>query len=326
MVNNQIQRKIFSHLLGHCGNLKSGEPCLVVVDETTKHLAPDFLVAAEQLGSKAIITEVQVADRHGKEPSDHVAKLMLNAKLVLGFTKMSMAHTKARQEFCAMGGRYLSLPGYTEALINDPCILANYQAQLSLTKAITDAFTLGSRVRVTTEAGTDITLDIRGRVGNCCPGFVNDHYNLGSPPDIESNVSPVENASEGVAVIDGSVACDEIGLLGQPIHLKIREGKIVDVKSSNPDYVHKVNNLFARIDNPKAYILAECGVGLNPLAQLTGHMLTDEGAMGCVHFGFGSNSTVGGLNDVPFHVDFIMRNGSLWIDDHQILNAGQPCL
>ena len=37
-------------------------------------------------------------------------------------------------------------------------------------------------------------------------------------------------------------------------------------------------------------------------------MLCDEGAYGCVHFGFGSNYTVGGKNKIDFHVDMILKN------------------
>ena len=33
-----------------------------------------------------------------------------------------------------------------------------------------------------------------------------------------------------------------------------------------------------------------------------------------VHFGFGSNITVGGKNDVPFHLDFVIKKPDLFID------------
>jgi leucyl aminopeptidase (aminopeptidase T) len=322
----ETEIKAVHHLLSHCGNLVAGESCLLVVDATTKNLTEFFIGQAKQIKANLQILEVEVADRHGKEPKSEVAEAMTQSDLVIGFTKMSIAHTKARQNLCQNGGRYLSLPGFSRQLLTDPCIQADFKGQFQLTKAITEAFSAGSTVQAKTAAGTDVRLGIEGRIGNCCPGFVNDNYNLGSPPDIESNVSPVENLSEGVAVIDGSVACDEIGLLEVPLTLHIAGGRVVKVTSSRQDYVEKVNHLFARINNPKAYVLAECGIGLNPLAKLTGNMLTDEGCMGNVHFGFGSNITVGGQNDVPFHVDFIMKDASLWIDDIQILNAGKPCL
>lgn len=322
----EIESAAIHHLLSHCGTLRKEETCLIVADATTRALMSSFTKAVQRLGAKPLVAEIAVADRHGKEPPIEIASLMSEANLVIGLTKMSMAHTRARQNLCARGGRYLSMPGYSHELLADPCIRADYRGQFGLVKAVTDAFSAGSSVRVKTSLGTDIKLVIAERIGNCCPGFVTADYPLGSPPDIESNVSPVENLSEGIAVIDGSVACEEIGLLETPITLRISEGRIVDVNSKRSDYVEKVNRLFSRIGNPKASILAECGIGLNPLAELTGNMLTDEGALGCVHFGFGSNITVGGTNDVPFHTDFVMRDASLWIDDVMILDQGTPVL
>ncbi len=46
-----------------------------------------------------------------------------------------------------------------------------------------------------TRAGTDIRIAIDGRIGNACPGCVLGPGDLGSPPDIEANVSPLENGS-----------------------------------------------------------------------------------------------------------------------------------
>ncbi len=41
-----------------------------------------------------------------------------------------------------------------------------------------------------------------------------------------------------------------------------------------------------------------------------------------MHFGFGANATVGGANDVPFHMDFVFRSASMSIDGHPVLENG----
>jgi leucyl aminopeptidase (aminopeptidase T) len=318
-------RPSIRHILEHCGGLASGELCLVVADDTTRHMAEDFAACARGLGANARMVLIPTAERHGVEPPPNVAQLMTDAHLILGLTKMSMAHTRARERATAGQGRYLSLPGYTAGMLEDPCVVVDYKTQYPLTRAIAEAFSAGNQVRVKTAAGTDVHLAINGRVGNCCPGFVDERYRLGSPPDIEANVSPVEEASHGTVVVDGSIACEEVGLLSTPVVLKVDKGRIVEISSENLRYVEKVKNLFARVGDERAYVLAECGVGLNPAARLTGNMLTDEGALGCMHFGFGSNATVGGKNDVPFHVDFVFKEASLWIDQTPILRDGIPC-
>lgn len=314
------------HLVGHCGGLNAGERFLLIYDATTQALAEGFLAAARRLGAHAESVATPVAERHGVEPSAAVAKRMVEADLVAALTLKSFAHTQARQALNARGGRFLSLPGYDATLLQDPAVSVDFYAQFPLTRAFADAFSSGRSVRVSTAAGTNIRLNIAGRTGNCCPGFVNGEYGLGSPPDIEANVSPVEPDSHGVVVVDGSVACTEIGLLSTPITLYIEGGRITRFESASPDYVARCEALFARVGSPLAYVLAECGVGLNPAARLTGNMLTDEGVLGCVHFGFGSNATVGGLNNVPFHLDFVFRQASLWVDEQPLLIDGQPVL
>ena len=235
---------------------------------------------------------------------------------------MSMAHTAARQAACAVGARYLSLPDYTRALLEDPALMVDFRAQAPIVRRIADSFTAGSFARVRSPGGTDLCVDIRGRIGNFCPGFVTEPGELGSPPDIEANVSPIEDHSEGVAVIDGSIPYPGFGLLPEPIALYVQQGRIVRFEGDS-QITARLEKLFRSAGSEKALILAELGVGLNPLATLTGVMLADEGASGCIHFGFGSNVTVGGMNDIPFHLDFVFRAGSVVVDDRLIIESGR---
>ena len=68
--------------------------------------------------------------------------------------------------------------------------------------------------------------------------------------------------------------------------------------------------------------MAEFGIGLNPKAELCGRMLEDEGCMGTVHFGFGSNSTIGGKNKINFHLDLVMKEPTVMIDGKVIIQKG----
>ena len=52
-------------------------------------------------------------------------------------------------------------------------------------------------------------------------------------------------------------------------------------------------------------------------------MLTDEGVAGCIHFGFGSNHTVGGTNVISFHIDVIIKKPSMTIDSYNVIENGR---
>ena len=47
-------------------------------------------------------------------------------------------------------------------------------------------------------------------------------------------------------------------------------------------------------------------------------MLIDEGVLGTFHCGFGSNITIGGLNKINFHLDFVSYQDNLIIDGETI--------
>jgi leucyl aminopeptidase (aminopeptidase T) len=316
--------EVAEHILISAGALRPHELCVILSDATTLDLIPSFLDCGKSFGARMELVVIPVMEAHGAEPPTNAAEAMARADLIVALTKMSLAHTKARLAATAGKSRHLSLPGYSAEMMRNPCLLIDYHAQLEHTKYVADAFTRGRTARVKSPAGTDISISIDGRVGNCCPGFVNNEYRLGSPPDVEANVSPREAFSNGVIVVDGAITCDGIGRVHCPVTLSVNSGRLTNVESDSVEYIRIIKDLFQRVGDEKAYTLAECGIGLNPKAEITGHMLTDEAAYGCIHFGFGSNAMVGGLNDIPFHVDFVTRNGSIWIDDEPIFIDGNP--
>lgn len=318
-----VEAKAVRHLMEHCGGVRAGEHVIVIYNQATADVAQMAIAAAQSCGAQVREFEIPPARVHGQDPPADVAAAMLKANLVLGLTTMSMAHSQARMQSARAGARYLSLPEYSRSLLSDPSLMADFRGIAPIVRRVADAFTAGNFAHVRSPGGTDIHLDIRGRVGNFCPGFVTGPGDLGSPPDIEANVSPVEDGSEGVAVIDGSIPYPGLGLLRKPIKLTVAAGRIVKTDGDDIATLNALDALLASVGSEKAYVLAELGVGLNPLAKLTGIMLTDEGASGCIHFGFGSNSTVGGKNQVPFHLDFVFHAGAVSVDDRLLIDNGR---
>ena len=253
---------------------------------------------------------------HGSEPPPEVAAYMLNSNLVLGLTTFSMAHSEARKNSSKNKTRFLSLPDYSLDILNDQSLRANFNELSQNVLELSKKFSEGKKVIVTTKKGTNLSLDISGRKGNFAPGYVNNEILLGSPPDIEANVAPLENNSNGTIVVDASIPIPQIGKLNEDIILEIKDGKIVSM-DGNLKQKSTLQSLFDDY-GPKSLVLAELGIGFNNLAQICGNMLIDEGTFGTFHCGFGSNSTIGGLNKINFHVDFIFNCNQLMIDNEII--------
>ena len=259
---------------------------------------------------------------HGFEPSREIASIMKIHSHVLCITKFSMAHSKARKDFTKVGGRYLSMPGYSKQILLSDALKANFIKLDKNTNKLSNILSNGKMCLIKSDDGTCLYADLKNRVGNSCPGHVLKKGSLGSPPDIESNISPVESKSNGLLVINGSIANDEIGLLKNPVYLFLEKGKIKKIKTKSTKVKKILERVFKKFGH-KSRILGEIGIGLNKKSKLTGNMLTDEGAYGCIHFGFGSNFSVGGKNKVNFHLDFVTKKHSLFVDKRLIIKKGR---
>lgn len=300
------------NILCRLGNHREGEKVCFVSDEGTRAVGDLFVALATEIEVPHQHLIVKPFAIHGQEPPPEVASEMAASDLVLGLTHFSMAHTRARQTCSQRGVRYLSMPEYSLELLQHPSLRIDFQKSAQGARRLADALTAGKQVRVVSPAGTDIELGIAGRTGNFCPGYVDEQCLLGSPPDIEANVSPEETKSNGRVVVDGSIPYPGFGRLEQPLTLEVRGGKINKIDGPKAQ-VAALEKLFAK-HGEKARVLAEFGIGFNEAAKLCGNMLIDEGCRGTFHFGFGSNSTVGGQNVVNFHLDFIFYASQFQLD------------
>lgn len=324
-MNNEINYiSAIEHIVTYCGNLQRYEKVVILYDSLTKSIAKLFAVNVLKITAHPLdMIEIETAQIHGVEPPQNAREKMLSADLIICLTFYSLAHTKARLEATQAGARFLSLPQYTDDLLRNKAILFKYKDCINELEKVTELLNKGKKIKITTIKGTQVSLVIEGRTGNCCPGIVNEKYNLGSPPDSEVNIAPEEDKSKGVIVVDGSITCAELGLLNESVELKIANGCIADIKSDSKYYKETLEKIFSDVKSKKAYCLAECGIGFNKDAILCGNMLIDEGAFGYVHFGFGSNCTISGKNDVNFHLDFVICEPTLTIDDFCVLKDGR---
>ena len=307
-------------LVGVCAGLQPGEEAMVISDETTREVGELIAVAAGRISAQVIHRVVEPLRMHGEEPPDDIAAEMLENDVIFSVTRMSLAHSNARHMASKKGARYLSLPDYSLNLLSSQALQVNFRDLTPQAVLIAEIFTAGREVSVHTPLGTNMVLRIDGRQANACPGWCDGSGSLASPPDAETNIAPVEPFSQGMVVVDGSILCDEIGLLDTPINLDIVDGRITRVEGAVADQLEHVLN---RLGHPGARVLAELGLGLNPKAKVCGIMLEDEGCLGTVHMGFGSNATIGGENSVPFHLDMIIRDAFLEVDGKTVMEAGQ---
>jgi leucyl aminopeptidase (aminopeptidase T) len=204
------------------------------------------------------------------------------------------------------------MTAYTDDIMTSPALLeTDFEAQAAVCQRIGQAFTDGREVRLTSPRGTDLRFSIAGRVANVLTN-VPDPGQLAPVPDIEVNVVPVTGSSEGIVIADASVPYLGIGILDEPITLRIESGSIVEMTGGAQadqlrEHLHSFND-------PTCFNVAELGIGLNPNARLTGEMLEDEGVVGTIHIGIGTSHTLGGEVVAPTHYDLLMWQPTIEVD------------
>lgn len=193
-------------------------------------------------------------------------------------------------------------------------------AQKPICEKLGELFTKADNLHLITPAGTDLTMNIKGRKGNALTCIVKS--GTFSPfPNIEANISPIIGSSEGKIVVDASIPYIDIGLLKDPIHVTVKKGFITDIQGGFQAEMLK-KDLEAKND-PNVYNIAEMGVGLNPKSRMMGNMLEDEGVLGSCHVGIGTNITLGGTLKASIHYDLVLWNPTIELDEIIIIEEGK---
>lgn len=114
-----------------------------------------------------------------------------------------------------------------------------------------------------------------------------------------------------------------IGRLSEaaPMTVHLENGRLVAIEGGDETgpYAERLAVLFERPENGT---IAELGIGTNECALLTGNILEDEKIYGTVHIAFGTNASFGGATTADCHLDGIIVNPTLYLDDELVIDRG----
>lgn len=307
-------------LLSVCTRTQPDESVVIVTDPETKALAGPLAIATAEVGAEPTICVMPTRKAHGQEPPVPVVAALVVADVFFVPVKVSVTHTQAVRDAAKAGARGLVMTDFVPKMLVSGGIEADFEAQAPICRRLAAIFEAGEHVHLTTPAGTDLHLDAAGRRGNALTGIV-EGGQFSTVPNIEANFSPVEGSAEGVIVADASIPYLGIGVLTEPVWVVVRQGYIVHIEGGAQAEVLSQN--LAGQGDPEVYNIAELGVGLNPKACLCGLMLEDEGVLGVVHIGIGTNITLGGKVKAKTHYDLLMHGATLIVDGEVAVEEGQ---
>jgi aminopeptidase len=300
-----------------CMGTQPGERVLIVTDEPLRAIGYALRQAAVSLSLDVVLVEMLPRKTNGEEPPPEVAELMTRFDVVLCPTSKSLTHTDSRRAASAKGVRVATLPGVTEEIMVR-CMNADYHQIAARTYRLCDLLGRTHVVRVTAPGGTDITLPVEGRQPHASSGLFRERGQWGNLPTGEAYLAPLEGQSNGVVVVDGSMA--SVGVVRDPIRIVVENGYATTVTGGA-----EADRLVALFEphGKDARTVAEFGIGTNDQAILTGVILEDEKVMGTIHIAFGDNKSMGGSVRVASHLDGLVREPSVWFDDDLVMQDGR---
>jgi leucyl aminopeptidase (aminopeptidase T) len=298
-----------------CLGVAAGDNVLVLCNERERAVA-ESLIAATRPRTRAVrLLQYPTLTRNGEEPPDHVAHAMLDASVVFATTTYSISHTQARLAATAAGSRIASMRGFTEAFAQ--AMSVDYGHLRSLGARLAAALTAAESCRITSAAGTDVTLSVKSRRATADDGNLREPGAFGNLPAGEAYIAPLETVGDGVIIFDGALA--DYGLLPAPLSIRLEAGRAVDATGEAGDWL--LSTLDAGGEHGRQ--VAEIGIGTNPGAELCGLVAIDEKVLGTAHLAFGTSASFGGINQAGVHIDGMLRAPTIELDGVPVMHEGR---
>lgn len=304
-------------------NAKPGQEVLIVSDTDTERAVYEaFAAAAYDMGLEPNIMIMGSRKMHGHEPTKTVAHAMRKTDLLIAAASTALTHTDAVRAALKAGVTYISMPGISVDLLTRGGAIADYKEVGEITCRIAEILRKSTKqIRVTTKNGTDLSMSVVGRpimelAGVFRPGAI------ACFPDGEVACAPLEGTCEGRLVVD--VHMHSIGHIREFITLTVEKGMVVKIEGGAQ--ADQLKQIWATTGDENSGNIAELALGTNPLSRLTGHVSEIKKKLGLVHIGIGDNRSLGGTVFSATHMDAVINNPTVIVDDKVVFEEGKMVL
>ena len=246
--------------------------------------------------------------------------------LIVDCTVEGILHSRARQEILAGGGRVFMISNeHPEVLERCPPDAKLHEKALHGV-AMLDA---ASVMRVTSDAGTDLTVNVRGAPCRGGAGVLGPEDKVAYWPAGLCLCFPLEKSASGVVVLDvGDINLTFKRYFESRVRLTIENDYVVAIEGSGLD-AELMRSYYQGWNDPLAYAISHVGWGLHPGARWDALVMYDKGDINGTEFRAlaGSFLISTGANEFAHrftncHFDLPMRNCTVLLDDVPVVRAG----
>lgn len=266
----------------------------------SKEVCEIILTACEKEGiSGEIASYVPEILRNGVEPPEHFS---VQGDIIIAPTVFSITHTSFAKNLTAR--RVATLPGFKPYMFQT---IGNKKELCKITNEYYNKLKQANNVRITGDT-TDIAIEINPKLVLQSTGFFD------NPDDKIENIPGAEvfcvpKNANGYFTVPVGFGGDQA--LPSPITFFIENNVFTKFEGDSKVIEKYITPLFA---GQNFNVLAELGIGTNSnitedYIRKTGwSTLLAEKIYGSAHFANGNSKGMGGDNDVPVHIDWVVPN------------------
>lgn len=264
---------------------------------------------------------------HAVQGIRHVIEALKHVEVIVDVTVEGLIHAEEMAEIEQAGTRLLVICNEHPEVLERTEPYADLGPKVALgIQMLSDA----SEMRVTSRAGTDLTINIKDAPCGGTPGFSTRPGAVDHWPGGLCLCFPGKNAVNGRIVMDvGDMNLTFKSYLSNQITMIIENDYITDIQGDNLD-AELFREYLKAWDDPKAFGFSHVGWGMNPRARWESLALYDKGDLQATEFrawagnflwSTGSNQYAGRFT--LGHFDLPMRGCTIALDGADVVIDGQ---
>lgn len=257
---------------------------------------------------------------------EQVVQLLASCDVVIDCTVEGLLHAPERFAILSKGARIFMISNEHPEILERLKLSPELQKKcLAGAKLITDAKTM----KVTSQAGTQLTVDLQNTHGRGSAGIADKPGSFGYWPAGLCICFPPPGSVDGTLVLaPGDVNLTFKRYIESTVTFHIENDFVVGIDGSGID-AELIRGYYKSWNEPDAYAVAHVGWGMAPAARWDALAMYDKrdtngtelrAFAGNFLFSTGANETAGRYTGC--HFDYPMRNCTIFLDDHCVVDAG----
>ena len=333
--------KAFADVFRLCA-VKPGEVVAILSETQTRGILVRLSdLALQQLGARPFQVVLSSPEVSGPVPIrstgtslaiggiEPVIKALASSGMVVDCTVEGLLHSRELPQILAGGTRVMMISNEHPEVLERTKPTAELRVRV---RRGMDMLGKAKRMRVTSDAGTDLDINTDGAPARGAPGFVDEPGRVGYWPAGLCLCFPKHHCVNGRLVLaPGDVNLTFKRYVETPVIFTIEDDYVVKIEGDGLDAA-LTRSYYEAWNDREAYATSHVGWGMNQIARWDSMTMYDRSQIngtelrafaGNFLFSTGSNETAGRFT--PCHFDFPMRGCTVELDGAVVVDRGQLC-